>query len=387
MSDGNATAAEAPLEGVRVVEFGQFIAGPAAAQALCDLGADVVKVEPVEGDAARRVAWSRDDVGPLFAPYNRGKRSVVLDLAGAGRADALALATQADVVISNARPGAMDRAGLSTSVLRAANPRLIVATVTGYGPDTPMADWPGFDIAAQAESGMMSLNGDPDRPPARVGFLVVDVMTAHAVTTAVLAALVRRGARGVGAEITVSLLDVAVEAMAYTWSQYALEGTLPVRRGSGQPHVAPAADVLPAADGAVVVTAYLDAHFVRLARAIDRPALAADPRFATNAARVAHRDALIAELSEAFRRFDAVSLCGRLAAAGIVAAPVRTLDTVRAAPHGVSPGLFVPLRSPAAGGFEVPARPYAMDGLPPVPTRLAALGEHTDEVLREIRRP
>ena len=376
----------APLQGIRVVEFGQFIAGPAAAQALCDLGAEVVKVEPEGGDAARTVAWSHDDRGPLFAPFNRGKRSIVLDLAGPGREAAFALASQADVVISNARPGAMERAGLSADALRASNPRLIVASLAGYAPGTAFATRPGFDIGAQAESGMMSLNGESDRPPARVGFMLVDMMSAHAVTTAVLGALVRRGVTGTGATISVSLLDVAVESMVYNWAEYALKGQLPVRRGSGQPHVAPGADIIATADGSVVVSAYVDSHFARLTSSIGRPGLAQDPRFSSNAARVANREAMLTELAAVFSQYTTADICDRLGAAGIVVAAVRTFDKVRTDPNGVSPDLFVELKSPSKGTFEVPARPYAMDGLPPPPTRLPALGEDTEAILRELGR-
>lgn len=384
MSTDSSATQPAPLEGIRVVEFGQFIAGPAAAQALADMGAEVIKVEPEGGDAARTVAWPHDGLGPLFAPFNRGKRSIVLDLAGPGRETAFALASRADVVISNARPGAMERAGLSAEALRAANPRLIVASLAGYSADTPFAARPGFDIGAQAESGMMSLNGESDRPPARVGFMLVDMMSAHAATTAILAALVRRGITGTGATISISLLDVAVESMGYNWAEYALKGQLPVRRGSGQPHVAPGADIIATANGAVVVSAYVESHFQRLVSALGRPELAQDERFSSNSARVANRAAMLVELAAEFGRFTTTELCERLGEAGIVVAAVRTFDEVRAEPHGVSPDLFVGLDSPTKGRFEVPVRPYRMDGMPPPRTRLPALGEDTDAILKEL---
>src|SRR6478609_2199230 len=292
----------APLEGLRVLEFGQFIAVPAAGQALLDLGAEVIKVEPASGDSARRVAWSKDDFGPMFAPYNRGKRSVVLDLSTPQGCEAAScLALDCDVVLQNARPGAMQRAGLSAEILRARNPRLIVASVTGYGADSPFSSRPGFDIAAQAESGMMSINGDLNGPPMRVGFTLIDVMAAQAVTTAVLAALVRRGITGAGASIDVSLIDVAISSMACSWAEYGLTGTVPSRSGNGQPTAAPAADVIATANGAVVLSAYLDEHFARLVRVIDRKHLADDPRYATNAARVVNRVSLLEELASAFK--------------------------------------------------------------------------------------
>ena len=189
-----------PLQGIRVVEFGQYIAVPAAAQMLCDLGADVIKIESEGGDAARHVGWTRDDFGPMFSAYNRGKRSVVLDLRSeGGRRNAEALACSADVVLQNARPGTMDRQGLGAESLMASSPRLVYGQVSGFGQSGPASLRPGFDIAAQAESGMMSLNGDADRDPTRVGFTVVDILAAQVLANGVLAALLRRSLSGVAA--------------------------------------------------------------------------------------------------------------------------------------------------------------------------------------------
>lgn len=375
-------AAPGPLAGLRVVEFGQYIAVPAAGQLMRDLGADVVKVEPASGDPARYAGWSRDDFGPMFAPYNRGKRSVVLDLGTEeGRRHAFGLAVGADVVLQNARPGTMARAGIGPEQLRAVAPRLVVATVTGYGVGSAFASRSGLDIAAQAESGMMSINGPADGAPTRVGFPVADVLTAQTVASAVLAALVRRGLQGVGGSIDISLLDVATASMAYLWADAALQGRLPVRTGNGQPTAAPAADVVPTADGAVVISAYVDTHFGRLAEAVGRPQLACDPRFQTNAARVVHRQALLEELRTAFARYTTEALCEHLGRVGVVVAAVRNFDQVRAGANGVMPGLFVELGTPSLARFELPALPFRIDGQGLAPTRLPAIGEHTAEVL------
>ena len=380
------TAARPPLAGLRVVEFGQFIAIPAAAQLLRDLGAEVIKVEPAQGDPARRIAWSRDDFGPMFVPYNRGKRSVVLDLASAqGQSHARALALSADVVMHNARPGAMDAIGLSATALRARQPRLIVASVSGYSSESPFASRPGFDIAAQAESGMMSINGNLGSPPTRVGFTVVDVMAAHAIANATMAALVRRGLDGSGATIEVALIDVAVEAIAYGWADYSMTGRVPERRGSGQPTTAPAADVIATADGAVVLSAYMDEHFRRLATAINRPDIAKDARFATNSQRVLHREALLAELGAVFGGYATAFLCEKLNQAGVVVAAVRSLQQVRDEPNGTSASLFVDLQTQAAKSFCVPARPFRIDGAPATATELPGIGEHTTQVLGDLR--
>lgn len=380
-----AAEAAAPLAGLRVVEFGQYIAVPAAGQLLRDLGADVVKVEPASGDPARHAGWSHDDFGPMFAPYNRGKRSVVLDLAtGDGSSAAFRMAVAADVVLQNARPGAMARAGISPEQLRAAAPRLIVATVSGYGEGSAFAMRSGLDIAAQAESGMMSLNGAADGPPTRVGFPVVDVLTSQMVANAVLAALVRRGVNGAGANITISLLDVATTSMAYPWAEYALQARMPVRTGNGQPTAAPAADVVATADGAVVISAYVDTHFVRLAEAVGQSHLASDPRYRNNAARVAHRQELLSALAAAFAAFKTEELCELLGAVGVVVAAVRNFDQVRIGANGVSSGLFLHAETPGRSSVELPGLPFRMTGRPCAPSRLPCIGEHTQQVLAEL---
>lgn len=371
-----------PLAGLRVLEFGQFIAAPAAGQTLADLGADVVKVEPPGGDAARQVGWSRDEFGPMFSAYNRGKRSVVLDLrTEAGRAQALQLALQADVLIHNMRPGAMDKAGLGAGVLRRLSPRLVYGQVSGFGQEGEDGRRPGFDIAAQAESGMMSLNGAADGEPTRLGFTAVDVMASHALCSGVLAALVRRGSTGAGAQIDVSLIDVAVEALANAWAEYRLTGHLPLRCGNGQPHAAPAADLVETADGLVVVSAYTQAHFARLCEALGQPQLASDPRFATNAARVANRPALRAALAEGIGHLDSAAVGRLLTEAGVVVGAVRTMAEVRAGHGGVASDLFVPVDRPYGPPMALPGLPFRMDGQARRGGALPGVGEHTDAVL------
>lgn len=374
-----------PLAGLRVVEFGQYIAVPAAGQLLRDLGAEVIKVEAASGDPARHAGWTKDEFGPMFAAYNRGKRSVVLDLRSTeGKSAALRLATGADVVLQNARPGTMARAGIAPEQLRAACARLVVATVTGYGAGSAFARRSGLDIAAQAESGLMSINGPAGASPTRVGYAVVDVMTSQVVANAVLAALVRRGIRGEGASIAISLLDVATASMSYPWAEYALLDRMPMRSGNGQPTSAPAADVIATRDGAVVLSAYEDAHFRRLAEAVGKDQLASDPRFLSNASRVAHRKALLEALQEAFASFHTQDLCELLGQAGVVVAAVRNFDQVRTGANGLSPGLFLKLSSPTKGHFEIPGSPFWMDGQPAAATTLPGIGEHTAQVLAEL---
>ena len=375
-----------PLQGLRVVEFGQYIAAPAAAQMLGDLGADVIKVESTAGDAARHVGWADDAYGPMFSAYNRGKRSVVLDLRSeVGRQQAQALACSADVVLQNARPGTMERQGLGAARLMEMAPRLVYGQVSGFGQRGPASVRPGFDIAAQAESGMMSLNGDADREPTRVGFTVVDALAAQVLSNGVLAALVRRGVTGRGGLVDVSLIDVAVSAMANAWTEYHLSGRMPLRRGNGQPNTAPAADVVRTADGMVVVSAYTQDHFPKLCAAIGVPELALDPRFRENSGRVANRSALMEVLCNSMAHMTSDQVCDLLASAGVVAGAIRTMADVKAGQAGVSADLFVEVAAPNRKAIRVPGLPMSLGGVERRPGRLPALGEHTQEVLAALK--
>ena len=374
-----------PLQGLRVVEFGQYIAVPAAAQMLADLGADVIKVEPVTGDAARYVGWADDAYGPMFSAYNRGKRSVVLDLRSErGRQQALELACSADVVLQNARPGTMERQGLGAARLMAMAPRLVYGQVSGFGQQGPGSLRPGFDIAAQAESGMMSLNGDADRDPTRVGFTVVDVMATQVLSNGVLAALVRRGVTGGGGLVDISLIDVAVSAMANAWTEYHLSGRMPLRRGNIQPNTAPAADVVRTADGMIVVSAYTQDHFGKLCAALGAPELSTDPRFLESAGRVANRTALMDALSQTMSHMTSDQVCDLLTSAGVVAGVIRTMADVKASQAGVSSDLFVEVTAPDRVMIRVPSLPMNLPGVQRRAGRLPSLGEHTQEVLSAL---
>ncbi len=375
-----------PLQGLRVVELGQYIAAPAAGQTLADLGADVVKIEPPGGDASRRLGWAGDDYGPMFSAYNRDKRSVVLDLRSEdGKALARKLASRADIVLANARPGALEKLGLGADQLLPESPRLIYGRVSAFGQTGPASIRPGFDIAAQAESGMMSLNGEADRDPVRVGFTVVDILAAQTLATGVLAALVRRSVTGRGVLVDLSLIDVAVSALANAWTEYRQNGRMPLRRGNGQPTVAPAADVINTRDGKVVLSAYMDEHFVRLCRTIGKPELPEDPRFSSNRGRVAHRAELMQVLKEALSHFDSDALVGMLSEGGIVAGAIRDMSQVRAGHAGVSADLFVDVDAAGRSPISVPGLAINLDGIQRRPGRLAALGEHTEEVLGELQ--
>ncbi|RZT31386.1 CaiB/BaiF CoA transferase family protein [Cupriavidus agavae] len=381
----DASQTDAPLSGLRVIDFGQFIAAPSAGQILADLGADVIKVEPPGGDASRRSGWQADDCGPMFSAYNRGKRSIVLDLRQeADRRAARALIDGADVVLQNARPGVMEKYGLGAATLRANHPRLVYGSVDGFGNTGPAAARPGLDIAAQAESGMMSINGDAHADPTRIGFTVVDVMAGRTLATGVLAALVRRGIAGQGAHVRVSLIDVALDMLSQQWAEFQLHGTPPSRCGNGQATLAPAADVIATGAGQVVVSAYLQDHFARLCQCIGRPELTSDARFHDNAARVANRAALREALAEAFHGLTADQVCARLTEAGVVCGVVRDLGDAVAHAAATMPERVIDVPSPGPRSLRMPALPISIDDLPVRAGALPGIGEHTREVLGEL---
>lgn len=371
-----------PLSGIRVADFGQFVAGPGVGMLLAELGAQVVKVEPVTGEPAR----SAGQYGSaMVLTNNRDKLGLAVDLGtNAGRAVARRLVAASDVLVQNMRPGVMDRLGLGPEDVQRENPSIVYLSITGYGADAG-PDRPGFDIAAQAESGMMSVTGEPDRDPQRVGFTVVDSATAYAATNAVLAALFRRERTGDGALIDTSLLEVAIHLQGPNWVQYFTTGEPPSRTGNGQPLLAPAAELIQVRDGQLVLSAYTAAHWARLCAALGRPELAGDPRFADNRARVAHRTELTAILSSALRGLDVAEAVRRLAAAGIVVGAVRTYDQVATGEDAARLGAFPTATGGGSGSYRHAAAPYSFRDLPRGASRSApAVGEHSRVVLRQL---
>lgn len=352
----------APLRGVRVVDLGQYIAGPGVAMVLAELGADVIKLEPIAGDAARHIGRYGES---MIRCYNRGKRSIALDLKReSGQATAMRLLGSSDVVVQNLRPGAADRLGLGPRDVRHRFPRLIYLSISGFARRGPSRDRPGYDIAAQAESGLMSVTGDPDRLPRKVGVPIIDASAAHVGAQAVLAALYGRERSGVGETIDASLLDVALHLQSATWCEFLDGGPEPTRIGDGQPNNAPAAEVIPTRDGHIVLSAYADSHWVRFCQAVGRDALAADPRFRTNARRVSNRPALrevLRDCLSAMTSDECVALLGRQ---GIVAGAVRTYRQVLASADLIESGLVVEARSPDGSRYRALGLPYTFGDTP-----------------------
>ena len=372
----------APLAGVRVIDFGQYIAGPGAAMALADLGADVIKVEPLAGDQARHIGRYGES---MIRAYNRGKRSIALDLKSeAGRQVAMRLIAGADVVIQNLRPGVVQSLGLGPQEVRALHPRLIYLSICGYGSNGPSRARPGYDVAAQAESGLMSVTGEPGRLPQKVGVPVVDAAAAALGAQAVLAALYGRERSGVGESLEVSLLETALHLQAATWCEYMGGAPEPTRLGDGQPHNAPAAEVVATRDGHIVLSAYAEDHWQRFCRAVGREELAADPRFCSNAQRVAHRGDLRLELQACLSGYTSDECVALLSRHQIVAGAVRRYRDVLDSADVQASGILVDAQAADGRHYRALGLPYRMGSAPrPAPRAAPACGADGDAVLAE----
>ena len=372
-----------PLQGIRVLELGHFVAGPGVSMTLRELGAEVLKIEPLAGDSARHM-------GPLgqaiVNAYNRGKRSIAVDLQKPeGRALVQRLAGTCDVVVQNQRPGVVERMGLGAAQLRERHPRLIYLSVSGFGSRGISRDRPGFDVVGQAESGLMSVTGDPAGPPQKVGAPIIDKMTAHVGTQAVLAALFRRERTGEGATIETSLLENALHLQQCFITDFMATGIQPRRPGHGSEHFAPGADLIRTADGHIAITAYIDAHWARLCGLIGRPELGEDPRFETNALRVANREAMRQALTAHFERLSTEDAVRLLAGGQIVAAAVRQYADVVASDDVRMSGMLLDVPTADGAGYRTLGLPYAFDGEDrPNPPAAPGIGSDTESVLAGI---
>ena len=371
-----------PLEGLRVLDLTRVLAGPLCTMILGDLGADVLKIErPDGGDDTR--GWGppfAGDDAAYFLSLNRNKRSITVDLKTAeGVARVLALATTADVVLENFRPGLMASLGLDPTELRAANDRLITCSLTGFGDDVAETGArPGYDIIVQAMSGLMSVTGQPGGEPTKAGVALLDVVTGLYAAVGVLAAVRERDATGRGRHVSVALFDAGVAAMVNQAANTLIGGIVPGRLGTAHPNIVPY-QAFHANDRPFILAAGNDRLFRRTCEVIGEPALADDERFRTNGDRVRHRDELVPALERAFATAPAATWLDALEAAQVPCAPIRSMDEVFEAPEGAA--LVETVRDAVHGeALRLVADPIRLDG-ERLPTRLPppALGAHDGE--------
>ena len=380
------------LADIRVVDLSRVLAGPYCTMLLADYGADVIKIEqPGSGDPTR--AWGPPWVGELSAgtaqsayylTANRNKRSLTLDLKAAeGQAIARRLIAGADVVVENFMPGTMATFGLDYATLAATQPELIYCAITGYGQTGPYRDRPGYDFMIQAEGGVMSITGPAEGEPHKVGVAIVDISAALYAATAILAALHHRQRTGRGQSIDVALFDAQIGWLANV-AHNAFAGTTPQRHGNAHANIVPY-ETFPTADGPIAVGVGSDAQWQRFCALAGRPDLAAEPRYATNAGRVAARAELIPQLVEVFRERPAADWLARLSAARIPAAPINDVPTALADPQTAARDMVQWVTHPARGPQQV-LGPVAKLSATPATVRDAppALGEHSDAILREL---
>ena len=380
MSEANS----GPLAGVRVLDLTRVLAGPYCTMFLGDLGAEVVKVEqPGVGDDTR--GWGPPFSGgesAYFLCINRNKKSITVDLKSKeGVALIRQLSERADVLIENFRPGAMDRLGLGEKELRAANPKLIYASLSGFGADGPMSDVPGYDLIVQAWGGLMSITGMPDGEPTKVGVAIIDLVAGLMLGKAIAAGLFAREKHGVGQKIDTSLLEAEVAALINAGSNYLIGGKVPGRWGNAHPTIVPYQS-FQTADGFLVLGVASETIWRRFCPAIGRAELAADARFAKNANRVENRAALIAILAELFRTRDTATWLKLLNDAEVPCAPVQTIDQVFNAPQVRHREMLVTVDHPTAGTVPMAGIPVKFSATP-ASVRLPPplLGQHTEEVL------
>lgn len=376
-----------PLEGVCVVDLTRVLAGPYCTMMLGDMGADVIKVEvPGRGDDSR--SWGPPWAGTesaYFLSANRNKRSITLNFrTEGGRRVLLELVRRADVLVENFIPGTLDRLGLGYEHLKGVNPSLIYCSISGYGYDGPYATRPGYDFIAQAEGGIMSVTGEPEGPPMKVGVAIADITTGIFAAAAILAALRHRDRTGEGQRVEVSLLESVVGWLANVASNYLVSGEVPRRYGNAHPNVVPY-QAFATADGWVAVGVGNDAQFRRFCEVIGRPELAEDPRFKTNSDRVINRDVLIPILEEVFKARTTAEWIEALVAADLPCGPINTIDKVFQHPQVLHRRMLAEVEHPTAGRIKLVGIPYKFSGTPlSIRRHPPTLGEHTEEVLREL---
>ncbi|QUN30148.1 CoA transferase [Cupriavidus sp. KK10] len=379
------THSDLPLAGIRVIDFSRVLAGPYCTALLGDLGAEVIKIEPPGGDDYRAVGPFVDGKSGLFSAMNRNKQSIVIDLkTAAGLALARSLCARADVVVENFRPGVADKLGIGYEALRALNPSVVYASVSGFGQTGPESHRPAYDIILQAMCGLMDATGAPDGTPTMLGEAVSDAVSGLFASWGVLAALLAREKTGRGTHIDVSMFDATLSLSATLVARYAATGLAPRRVGNRHPSSAPFG-VYRAADGFYVVAVLNNKLFQALANAIGRPEMAQDPRFADDETRCRFEGDLCAVLEAWSASFSVAEVNRLLSEAGIPVAPIRNVKEALESDHAAHRGLLTEVAEAEGGTVRLPSQPvkfsgYGANRVTPAP----ALGQHTEAILAEL---
>lgn len=376
-----------PLHGITVLDFTRVLSGPYCTMALADLGARVIKLEhPGRGDDTRR--WGPPFLGEesaYFLSVNRNKESVAIDFKKPGALAVVhALLAKADVVVENFRPGTLDALGLDAASVRARYPRVVYCSISGYGQTGPRREEPGYDAVMQAEGGLMSITGAADGPPYRLGVAIVDIVSGMFAAQGILAALVSRATTGQGQVVDIGMLDAATALLTYQAGNYFATGEAPGRLGNRHPTIAPY-ETFATADGDVALAIGNDALWQAFCAAADLPDLAADPRFATNALRLANYDALRARLEGVFRTKSLAAWQAILREAGVPNGAVRSIAEVFADPQTAAREMLVTVPHATLGAIRVTGVPVKLSETPgSVRSGPPTLGQHTAAVLTEL---
>jgi formyl-CoA transferase len=374
-----------PLAGLRVIDLTQAMAAPFCSMNLADMGADVIKVEPPTGEDMRRGSASKNGHSGTFVTINRSKRGITLDLKQPRGVEIMhRLVRTADVFVQNYRPGAARRLGVDHETLAALNPRLIYCSVSGFGSTGPYASRGGYDLIAQGMSGIISVTGDEDGPPAKAGLPVSDLGAGLFAAYGILCALEHRQRTGEGQMVDTSLLEAAMALTVREATEYWVTGQAPRALGSAHRLAAPY-QALRASDGWFTVGASNDQLFAALCAALGLAGLAADPRFAREPDRMRHRDALIAELERTTAKESRAYWLARFDAAGVPSGPINDYAEALADPHALARDMIVDLVHPGAGPIKALGVPVKLSDTPGAVDRPAPLlGQHNAEVLTEL---
>jgi crotonobetainyl-CoA:carnitine CoA-transferase CaiB-like acyl-CoA transferase len=369
-----------PLDGVKVLDLSHAAAGPCCTMLLADMGADVVKIEPVNGELFRYAG-----AGSMFVNINRNKRDMALDLrTEEGRQIALKLAERADVLVESFTPGTVDRLGLGYNAISQINPRIIYCSISGFGQTGPYRERPSYDPLAQAMSGMMVTTGEPDRPPVRTSVSTIDYGTGMFGAYAIALALLQRQKTDQGQMIDAALLDTAVFYTAHLTTSYILTGQLPARLGSANVGFAPN-QVFETKDGLIFIGVATEKAWQRFCQVLGLNDLIQDPRYSTNIDRLLNREELVKTLSSTLKQYTSEELEAKLVAVDIPCGPLLNVDEVIDNPQVIARGMLIDVDHPEKGKIKITRMPISFSkAAPKIRLQAPMLGEHTNEILKEL---